>query len=122
MDRNSAGLFLSVITVAEIEDGIAKARRQGATRKAERLSEWLEALLHLYDARIIAVDLKVARHMGQLADLARGEGHDPGLADVAIAATALQHGYTILTRNLRYFEPLGVPALDPFSVLPGDCG
>jgi predicted nucleic acid-binding protein len=122
MDRNSAGLFLSVIAVAEVEDGIAKARRQGATRKAERLSEWLEALLHLYDARIIAVDLKVARHMGRLADLARGKGHDPGLADVAIAATALQHGYTILTRNLRHFVPLGVPALDPFSALPADCG
>ena len=122
MDRNSADLFLSVITVAEVEDGIAKARRQGATRKAERLSEWLEALLHLYTAQIIPVDLKVARHIGRLTDLARGKGHDPGLADVAIAATALQHGYTILTRNLRHFEPLGVPALDPFSALPADCG
>ena len=122
MDRNSASLFLSVIAVAEVEDGIAKARRQGATRKAEKLSEWLEALLHLYSDRIISVDLKVARHMGPLADLARGEGHDPGLADVAIAATALHHGYTILTRNLRHFVPLGVPALNPYSALPADCG
>ena len=120
MDRNSAGLFLSVITVAEVEDGIAKARRQDATRKAERLSEWLDALLHLYGARIIPVDLKVAQHMGRLADLARGKGHAPGLADVAIAATALQHGYTILTRNLRHFEPLEVAALNPFSELPND--
>ena len=121
MDRNTAGLFLSVIAIAEVEDGIAKARRQGATRKVERLSDWLEALLHLYSIRIIPVDLKVARHMGQLADLARGKGQDPGLADVAIAATALQHGYTILSRNLRHFEPLGVPVLDPFLALPADC-
>ena len=120
MDRNSAGLFLSVITVAEVEDGIAKAHRQGATRKAERLSEWLEALLHLYSARIIPVDLRVARHMGRLADLARAKGHDPGVADLAIAATALQHGYTLLTRNLRHFEALGVSTLDPFSALPAD--
>ena len=120
MDRNSAGLFLSVIAVAEVEDGISKARRQGATRKAERLSEWLEALLHLYGARIIPVDLKAARHMGRLADLARGKGHDSGLADVAIAATALQHRLTILPRNLRHFEPLRVPALEPFSALPAD--
>lgn len=120
MDRNTAGLFLSVITIAEVDDGIAKARRQGATRKAERLSEWLEALLYLYSIRIIPVDLGVARHMGQLADLARGKGQDPGLADVAIAATALQHGYTILSRNLRHFEPLGVPVLDPFLALPAD--
>lgn len=122
MDRNSAGLFLSVLTVAEVEDGISKARRQGATRKAGRLSEWLDALLHLYSARIIPVDLKVARHMGRLTDLARGKGHEPGLADIAIAATALQHGQTILTRNLRHIAPLGVRALDPFSALPADCG
>lgn len=120
MDRNSPCLFLSVITVTEVEDGIAKARRQGATRKAERLSEWLETVLHLYGARILPVDLPVARYMGRLADLARGKGYDPGLADVTIAATALQHGYTVLTRNLRDFEPLEVPALDPFSALPSD--
>lgn len=116
MDRNSAILFLSVIAVAEVEDGIAKARRQGASRKAERLSAWLEAVLHLYSARIISVDVKVARHIGRLADLARGRGHDPGFADIAIAATALEHGHTILTRNLRHFAPLEVPALDPFAI------
>jgi hypothetical protein len=48
MHRNSGRLYLSVITVAEVEDGIAKSRRLGAHRKAERLSEWLETLLHLY--------------------------------------------------------------------------
>ena len=46
MDRNSARLFLSVITVAEVEDGIAKSRRLGMHRKAERLAEWLETVLH----------------------------------------------------------------------------
>ncbi|MDB5398994.1 MAG: PilT protein domain protein, partial [Rhodopila sp.] len=53
MDRNSERLFLSVITVAEIEDGIAKSRREGAFRKANRLAEWLETLVHLYSARIL---------------------------------------------------------------------
>lgn len=120
MDRNSPGLFLSVVAVAEVEEGIAKVRRQGAARKAERLSEWLEALLHLYGARIIPVDLDVARRMGRLTDLARSKGHEPGLADVAIAATALQHGFTVLTRNLRHFEPLQVPILDPFLALPAN--
>jgi predicted nucleic acid-binding protein len=101
MDRNSAILFLSVLGVAEVEDGIAKAHRQGASRKAERLSAWLEAVLHLYSARIIPVDVKVARRIRQLADLARGRG-------------------TILTRNLRHFAPLEVEALDPFATLPTD--
>jgi predicted nucleic acid-binding protein len=47
MDSNSQLLYLSAITLAEVEDGIAKAQRQGATRKAGRLSAWLETVLHL---------------------------------------------------------------------------
>src|SRR3954454_3033291 len=68
MERNSARLYLSVITVAEVEDGIAKARREAAHRKADRLSEWLETLLHLYSARILAVDVPTTRVLGQLSD------------------------------------------------------
>lgn len=120
MDRNSAGLHLSVVTVAEVEDGIAKSRRQGAHRKAQRLSEWLEALLHLYAARVLPIDLETARRIGALADRARGQGHEPGLADLSIAATAQLRGWTVLTRNLRHFVPLGVLALDPFAALPAD--
>lgn len=120
MDRNSARLFLSVITVAEVEDGIAKSRRQGAQRKADRLTEWLETLLHLYGSRILPVDLPTARRLGALADRARGQGHAPGLADLAIAATAQTAGCTILTRNLRHFAMLDVPACDPFQALPDE--
>ncbi|MGI4800845.1 MAG: type II toxin-antitoxin system VapC family toxin [Janthinobacterium lividum] len=120
MDCNSSRLYLSVITVAEIEDGIAKSRRRGANRKADQLADWLETLLHLYGVRILPVDLLTARRLGILADQARGLGQAPGLADLAIAATAQSRGYTILTRNLRHFDRLGVPAIDPFERLP-DC-
>ncbi len=99
MDRNSAGLFLSVITIAELEDGIAKSRRQGATRKAERLSEWRDVVLHLYGERVLPVDLATARCIGALADRARSQGQAPGLADLAIAATAQVRGWTVLTRH-----------------------
>jgi predicted nucleic acid-binding protein len=118
MDRNSAGLFLSVIAIAEVEDGIAKSRRLGAHRKAERLSEWLETVLHLYGARVLPIDLETARRVGVLSDLARGQGQAPGLADIAIAATAQRHGNTVLTRNLRHFGPLGVLAIDTYETLP----
>ena len=120
MDRNSAGLYLSVITAAEVEDGIARSRRTGAHAKAQRLADWLEAVLHLYGSRILPIDLPTARRIGSLADYARGQGHDPGLADLAIAATAAIRGYTILTRNLRHFAPLGTSAHDPFDALPED--
>ena len=118
MDRNSELLFLSVVTVAEVQDGIAKARREGATRKAGRLTEWLETLLHLYTSRILSLDTHIARALGTLSDQARAAGHAPGLADLAIAATADSSGYTILTRNLRHFAVLGVLAHDPFDELP----
>ena len=118
VDRNSAALFLSVITVAEIEDGISKCRRQGASRKADQLGAWLEALLHLYGARVVTLDIAIARLAGQLADRARSQGMEPGLADLVIAATAQHRGWTVLTRNLRHFGPLGVRALDPYAAQP----
>ena len=119
MERNSAGLSLSVITVVEVGDGIARSRRQGARQKAARLAAWLETLLHLCVSRVLPVDLPTARRSGGLADQARGQGQAPGLADlVAIAATAQATGYTILTRSLRHVVMLGVAVLDPFEALP----
>lgn len=118
MDAHSNSLFLSVVTLAEIEDGIAKTRREGATRKSSNLASWLEAVLHLYGDRILAFDMPTARTAGRIADIARGHGHAPGFADIIIAATARQHRLTILSRNTKHFEPLGVAVLDPFVGLP----
>lgn len=118
MDQHSAELHLSAISIAEIEAGIARLRRRGARRRADDLTAWLDALLHLYAARVLPFDVRAARIAGGLADLAQSQGRAPGFADVAIAATAKRHGLTILTRNARHFEPLGVPFLDPFVRLP----
>ncbi len=118
MDQNSDRLFLSTITVAEIADGIAKARREGSGRKAASLTGWLETLLHLYGNRVLPFDVAAARVAGTLSDRARSKGRSPGFADVAIAATAAAHGLTVLTANLRHFTPLGVWAHNPFESLP----
>jgi predicted nucleic acid-binding protein len=118
MDAHSASLFLSVVTVAEIEDGIAKSQREGATRKSSDLAAWLETVLHLYGDRIVAFDAPAARVAGAMADRARAQGQRPGFADIIIAATAQHRGLTILSRNLRHFEPLGVRVLNPFAALP----
>src|ERR1700760_4327405 len=106
-DAHSASLFLSGVTVAEIEDGIAKLRREGATRKSAEIAAWLETVLHLYGDGILAFDTPTARVAGALSDRARGLGHAPGFADIIIAATAHQHRLTILSRNLKHFQPLG---------------
>ena len=118
MDVNSASLFLSVVTVAEIQDGIAKLHREGATRRSVELASWLETVLHLYGDRVLVFDVLIARLAGTIADRARGKGHAPGFADIIIGATAQHHGLTILSRNIKHFEPLGVAVLDPFVALP----
>ncbi len=118
MDANSLGLFLSAVTIAEIADGIAKAKREGAKRKASHLAAWLRAVLHLYGDRVLPFDSPTAEIAGALSDLARSRGHAPGFADIAIAATARRNNLTMLSRNARHFAPLDVAVIDPFRTLP----
>jgi predicted nucleic acid-binding protein len=121
MDSHSPDLFLSAITVAEIADGIAKARREGARRKASALSEWLRTVLHLYGDRVLPFDsetAEIAGALGALADVARSRGHAPGFADIAIVATARRHNLTILSHNERHFVPMDVAVINPFQRLP----
>ncbi len=118
MDTHSPDLFLSAVTIAEITEGIAKAKREGAKRKASNLSAWLRTVLHLYGDRVLPFDSPTAEIAGALADLARGRGHSPGFADVVISATACRHDLTILSRNERHFTPMDVAVLDPFKALP----
>jgi toxin FitB len=94
------------------------ARREGAPRKSVDPSAWLETVLHLYGNRVLAFDMATARIAGAISDPARGLGQTPGLAHIIIAATAQHHGLTILSRNLRHFEPPGVAFIDLFTTLP----
>ena len=116
LDRASDRLFLSVITAAEVRSGIAKAEREGAATKARRLTEWWESIEYLYAEKLLPFDLRCAQMAGRIMDDARA--HQPGFEDIAIAATARVHDLTVLTRNTRHFEPLGVRAIDPFMTLP----
>jgi toxin FitB len=118
MDEHSADLYLSAVSIAEIEAGIARLRRRRAVRRVDDLAAWLDALLHLYEERVLPFDVRAARIAGALSDLARSKGHAPGFADVAIAATAKCFGFTILTANVRHFALFDVPFRDPFAGLP----
>jgi toxin FitB len=118
MDLHSPDLFLSAVTIAEIADGIAKTRHEGANRKASNLSAWLRTVLHLYGDHVLPFDGPTAEIAGALSDLARGRGHSTGFADIAIAATARRHDLTILSRNERHFAPLEAAVVNPFNQLP----
>jgi hypothetical protein len=108
----ASDLFLSVLTVGEIERGIER-QRAADPPFAERLSAWLDAVLRTYEGRILAVDLAVARRWGRLSQRIGNKG-----LDLAIAATALEHGLTMVTRNVTDFEPTGVAILNPFEPKP----
>jgi toxin FitB len=102
-------LFLSVVTVGEVEKGICRQQRYNPAF-AEQLAAWLETILQRYSDRILPVDVGVARRWGQLSEQVGHAG-----ADLLIAATALEHGLTVVTRNVRHFEPTRVPLVDPFE-------
>ena len=110
--QRTTELFLSVISIGEIERGIA---RQRATDPgfAEALAAWLDRVLVLYGERVLPFDLRTARRWGALSSAL---GIDS--ADLMIAATALEHGLIIVTRNVSDFGPTGVAVLDPFSQRP----
>jgi toxin FitB len=109
-------LFLSSITAAEVEAGIAKLRRTGGTRRAEGLRSWLDQILEQYAERLLPFDLPAAQIAGQFIDSAQAQGRYPGFADIAIAAIAKSRQLVLLTVNLRHFEPLAIETLNPFAL------
>jgi predicted nucleic acid-binding protein len=115
-ERASDWLYISVVTSAEIRSGILKARREGATKKASTLSEWWQTVEHLYATRFLTFDHRAAEAAAAMIDRSRAD--DIGFEDIAIAATAEAHGFTVLTDNERHFLPLGVAMLNPLKALP----
>lgn len=108
--RPAAELYLSVVTILEIERGIAQVGRRDELQ-AQRLQRWLEdELLDVFRARILPLDVPAARRTARL--------HVPDPRperDALIAGTALAHNMTIATRNIRDFEPMGVPVINPWE-------
>ena len=109
--QRTTNLFVSVVTIGEIERGIARQRATDPDFAAV-LATWLDRVLALYGERILPLDLQIARRWGQLSAL----GNDS--ADLMISATALEHGLTVVTRNVSDFEPTGVATLNPFGSQP----
>ncbi len=107
---DAADLFLSAITIQELEIGMLLAERrdpaQGAVFRA-----WLNShVLPAFSGRVLAVDTAVAQRSARL--------HVPNprpVRDGLIAGTALVHGMTVVTRNVADFEPTGVPVLNPWE-------
>lgn len=102
-------LYVSVVTLGEIERSIEKQRKPEPDFAAE-LATWLENLTRLYADRLLPVSPGIARRGGRLAAQVGRDG-----VDLVIAATAQALGLTLVTRNIEQFEPLGVPLINPFK-------
>ncbi|WCJ63376.1 type II toxin-antitoxin system VapC family toxin [Agrobacterium tumefaciens] len=109
-------LYLSAMTVAEIQKGIGYLVRKGAVDRANRLNGWLSSLTGNFGDRILPMDVAVARVAGAMEDVANSKGRHPGLADLIIAATAQVYNLTVTTENLKHFIPLGIQVNLPASL------
>lgn len=107
--QRDSELFLSVVSLGEIERGIEK-KRSSDPAFADVLERWLDDLVNLYGDRILPVTPVIARRWGSLSATA---GNDS--ADLLIAATAITHGLQVATRNVRHFAPTGVGVVNPFE-------
>jgi toxin FitB len=101
-------LFLSAVTVGELQAGVEITRRQDRA-KAEEIEAWVDQIAGAWN--VLPMDAKAFR---QCARLMQGRSDDL-FEDAMIAATAQVNGRTVVTRNVRDFVPLGVPTLDPFA-------
>jgi predicted nucleic acid-binding protein len=105
-------LHLSVITVGELRRGIVRLE---PGRRRDDLDFWLEDMILRYGERILPVDLDVTERWASLAEANRAAGRASDMSDELIAATAHVHGLTVVTRNVRHFEPSGCRVLSPWS-------
>lgn len=113
---HDAALYLSAITVLEIESGRLKLLREAKEARARDIEALRIELMAGFATRILPVDASAALAAAQIADAAKP--HVIEAKDLLIAATARTHGLTVLTRNLRHFLPTGVPCHDPTERLP----
>lgn len=110
-----AKTFVSVVTLAEAWSGIA---RMPEGRRRWALEKWLERdLLRAFEHRVLGIDVAIADVCGQMLAMSNLDRRSMVTMDVWIAATAHVHGLTVVTRNTRDFDGLGVPLVNPWLEL-----
>ncbi len=107
--RDDQVVYVSVVTVGELRRGVESIRHRGDERQAKHLENWLAEIVLHYQDHILEVDEDVAQLWGRL----RVPNPENAL-DKLIAATALIHDLTVVTRNQKDFETTGVRVHNPF--------
>jgi toxin FitB len=110
--QSDDSLFLSVITIGELEKGIAK---MPASKRKTGLQNFVATLLVRFDRRLLTLDVPVLLRWGNLTGLLQKKGRVLPVIDSFIAATALEHDLTLITRNRSDFTATGVKIFDPWT-------
>lgn len=111
-------LYLSVITIGEIQSGIAKldGKQPEEKRKRRILEDWLFAsLIPRFQERILEIDSAVALTWGKIMGISRRNGNQLPAIDALLAATALTYQLIVVTENVRDFENSGAPCFNPYE-------
>jgi predicted nucleic acid-binding protein len=110
MSRESVDFYLSVVTIGEMHRGVERIRHRGDDVQAKRLGRWLKQVTTTYTESILPFDEETAHVWGRL----RVPNPENPL-DKQIAATALIHDLTVVTRNTDHFAPTGARLVNPFA-------
>ncbi|MGC3965096.1 MAG: type II toxin-antitoxin system VapC family toxin [Rhodocyclaceae bacterium] len=103
-------MYLTVQTIGELRQGVERVRDRGDTVQAQQLERWLDSVLQDYSDRILDFDAESAQVWGRL--MSPNNQHP---IDKQIAAIALIHDLTVVTRNVADFDQTGVRIIDPFA-------
>ena len=103
-------LFISILTLGEIRKGIELARRRGDSDQASVLQVWLQTVIRRFSGRVLTVDAQVADTWGQMSAI-----RPIPVIDGLLAATAVVHDMTLVTRNISDVQGLGARLLNPFE-------
>jgi predicted nucleic acid-binding protein len=105
-------LFLSVLTIGELEKGIVK---MPASKRKNDLEAFVGVLLDRFDRRLLSLDAAILCRSGSMTGTLETQARPIPVIDSLMAATALEHDLTIVTRNENDFAPTGVKVLNPWA-------
>jgi len=110
---NEDEVFLSVVTLAELRHGI---ERMATGRRQRQLGAWLENEIPMrFEGRVLSIDPAIADACGKLVARSEAEGRPVEAMDAFLAATALVHQLTLVTRNTAHFDSILKALLNPWT-------
>lgn len=111
--RKASELFASALTFGELHRGVV---RKALSKRRSELEEWLQALEASFENQLLSFTPETGRLWAKMCAQAEAKGRTLAVMDSLIAATALEHGLILVTRNVADFSSTGVTLLNPWEL------